>query len=123
MYSLINWFIRNKVAVNLIMMFILIMGFINLWGIRIEGFPKLPADSIEISVINIGMRANQIDQSITRRLEESLSGLRGIEKTISVSYDDQAIVHIVKQSSYELERLLEDVKQRINTISNLPKAA
>lgn len=105
------------------MMFILIMGVISLWGIRIEGFPKLPADSIEVSIINVGMRATQIDQSITRQLEESLTGIRGIEKTFSVSYDDQAIVYIVKQSSYELERLLEDVKQRINTISYFPKSA
>lgn len=120
LHSLMGWFIRNPVAANIVMMLILFAGALSLWGIRIEGFPKIPPDTVEVSVIQIGASAEQVDQSVTRSLEQALEGLPGVEKISSLSVQEQAIVYIKKIDSYSLDRLVEDVKQRIDNITTLP---
>jgi hypothetical protein len=39
---LTNWFIRNPVAANLLMVFILFAGITSVFTVRIEGFPEDP---------------------------------------------------------------------------------
>lgn len=123
MQTVISWFIRNPVAANLLMVCILVIGALSLWGMRIEGFPKLPADSIEINVSYPGASAEQIDQSVTRRLEQSITGLQGVKKVLSLSLDGISTLTIQKQNDYSLDRLMENVKRRIDNINFLPEDA
>ncbi len=123
MHVLTGWFIRNPVAANLIMALILTAGAVSLWGIRIEGFPQLPPDTIELSVLHYGASAEQVDSSITRLLEQSLEGLPGVDKIFSLSMREQALIQVKKIDGYNLERLLEDIKLRVNSISSLPALA
>lgn len=123
MDRLTSWFIRNPVAANLIMVVIFVAGVISLWGIRIEGFPQIPPDSISVSIYYPGASAEQVDESVTRKLETALEGLPGIKKIFSVSFDELAKVQVQKTDSYSLDRLLSDVKSRIDNIATLPLAA
>ncbi len=54
MQALTNWFIRNPVAANLIMLLILVSGYLSINSIRIEGFPKQAADTIVVDTTFIG---------------------------------------------------------------------
>ncbi len=123
MNLLINWFIRNPVAANLLMLFILVAGGLSLSGIRIEGFPKIPADSITISVTYSGASAEQINEGITQKIERNIQGIAGIKKVTSFSYEDFAEITVQKKSGYDLERLLNDVKQEVDSISGFPQGA
>ena len=123
MQVLINWFIKNTVAANLLMVFILVAGGLSLSGIRIEGFPKIPADSISIKVAYIGASAKQINEGITQKIERATEGLAGIKETSSLSYEGFADITIQKKEGYDLERLLADIKTRIESITGLPQGA
>ncbi len=123
MHALTNWFIRNPVAANLVMAVILIAGALSLWGMRIEGFPRLPPDTVTVTVDYPGASAEQVDDSITRKLEGALEGLPGAQKIFSVSLDDQSQVRVQKKDGYLLARLLDDIELRINNIATLPRDA
>lgn len=123
MHFLTSWFIRNPVAANLVMVVILVAGLMSLWGIRIEGFPRIPPDAISISTYYPGASAVQVDESVTRKLEGALEGLPGVKKVFSVSFDEVAQVRVQKKASYSLDRLLDDVRSRIDNIATLPRTA
>ena len=123
MQVLINWFIRNPVAANLLMLFILVAGGLSISNIRIEGFPKIPADSISIKVIYIGASAKQVSEAITQKIERATEGLAGVKKISSLSYEGFANITIKKKEGYDLERLLGDIKTRIESISGIPQGA
>ncbi|MCV6626681.1 MAG: efflux RND transporter permease subunit, partial [Cellvibrionaceae bacterium] len=123
MHFLTNWFIRNPVAANLVMVVILVAGLMSLWGIRIEGFPRIPPDTISVSTYYPGASAVQVDESVTSKLESALEGLPGVKKVFSVSYDEMAEVRVQKKTAYSLDRLLDDVRSRIDNIATLPQAA
>lgn len=123
MHAMTSWFIRNPVAANLVMALILIWGAISLWGIRIEGFPRIPPDSVSVSIIYPGATATQVDASITSRIEQAVTGVPGSKRITSYASDSYGEVTIQAKPNYSLSRLTEEVRTRVESISNLPSGA
>ncbi|MGH0002005.1 efflux RND transporter permease subunit [Pseudovibrio ascidiaceicola] len=120
---LTNWFIRNPVAANLIMAFILIVGVSSLMNIRIEGFPKLPADTVTITTELPNGYTEQVDKQITRKVEKALEGLAGVKHISSLSQPGLSTVSVKKTSDTKLSTLLDDIRLKVDGIYNLPKKA
>lgn len=123
MKGLTSWFIRNPVAANLMMMLILIGGFFTVKSIRIEGFPKLPADTVTIQTTFGEGYATQIDEQITQKIEKALEGLDGVKNIRSTSMDGISVIEVQKNESHKLQKLLDDVRICVNGIADLPNAA
>lgn len=123
MKYLTRWFIRNPVAANLIMAFIIISGLLTLSHMRIEGFPKLPPSTISVMTYHANAHAEQIDEHITQKIEKSLEGLDGVKNIASTTINGMSEIIIKKNAGYELQRLLDDVRLRVGTVSNLPDDA
>ncbi len=123
MHALTGWFIRNPVAANLMMVLVVMAGWLTVSSIRVEGFPKLPADTLEVTTLYANAHVNQVDQQVTRRIEKSIEGLAGIKKVTSFSSEGLSVVSIQKQEGYKLERLSEDLRARLDGIFGLPDSA
>ncbi|WDE13065.1 efflux RND transporter permease subunit [Thalassomonas haliotis] len=123
MHFLTNWFTKNPVAANLLMALILIAGYLSFSGLRIEGFPKIAPNSVTISVDYPGASPEQFDIGVSRKIEQALEGLPGIKRSASFSSDSFGFVRVEKESGYDFNRFVEDIKTRIDTIHSLPKIA
>lgn len=123
MHALIRWFIHNPVAANLIMALILISGALSVYSMRIEGFPKLPADTIAIETVFLDAHTEQVDEHITQKIENALEGLQGVKHISSSSLDGLSTVKVRKIDGYDLQRLLGDVRLRMDGIASLPSTA
>ncbi|MFT6152770.1 MAG: multidrug efflux pump subunit AcrB [Bermanella sp.] len=121
MHSLTSWFIRNPVAANLMMVLLLFAGWLTVSSIRVEGFPKLPADTLEIITIYPNAHVQQVDKQVTRKIEISIEGLAGIKKVTSYSSEGISSVSVQKQEGYSLERLSDDIGTRLDSIYGLPE--
>ena len=123
MRALLHGFIGNPVAANLLMALILVAGALSLWNIRIEGFPKIPPDTVNVTIEDGGLSALEIDRSVTRPVERRLENLEGVRSLSSFSLDGQSIVSVRKGDGTDVERLLDDVRDRIDGLSDLPSTA
>ena len=123
MHWLTNWFIRNPVAANLLMLLILIGGFFTLGNLRVEGFPKISTNTITVSTFQFGAYAQQIDENITRKVEKSLEGVNGIKQIYSTSSEGSSSVTVQKKDGYAMDKLMDDVRTKVGSIYNLPQAA
>ncbi len=123
MHMLTSWFIRNPVAANLIMGLILIAGWLTATSIRIEGFPKLPADTLQIDTPFEDAYTGQVDEQITQRIEKAIEGVPGIKKVWAVSMEGFSSISVQKQSGYDLDRLASDVRTRLDGLYGLPAKA
>lgn len=123
MHYLSNWFTKNPVAANLMMILILVAGYLSFNSIRIEGFPKIAPDSVTISVAYPGASPEQVDQSVSQKIEKSLEGLPGTKRTTSFSGDSYGFVNVQKEPGYNFDRFVEDIKTRVDAIYNLPQQA
>ncbi|WP_020594265.1 efflux RND transporter permease subunit [Kiloniella laminariae] len=123
MHSLTGWFIKNPVAANLMMAFFLFLGWLALTTIRIEGFPRIPPESISITTSYSGASTAQIDELITRKIEKALEGLEGVRSISSQSNNDISVVTLRRSGGQDLQKLLDKVRLRIDGISDFPSAA
>jgi multidrug efflux pump subunit AcrB len=120
---LTNWFIRNPVAANLLMVFILFAGITSVFTVRIEGFPKIPADTVTVATPLPNAHTAQVDEQITRKVEKATEGLEGMKSIRSQSQPGLSVVSIQKTDGTKLPKLLDDVRLGIDGIYDLPKDA
>lgn len=120
---LTKWFINNPVGANLLMLAIIASGVLAFGQLRVESFPQIAPSSISITVAYPGGSAKQIDESITQRIEESISGIAGIKQITSQSSAGLSSVVVRKTSSTDLNKLLDDVRNQVNSINRFPAQA
>lgn len=120
---LTRWFLDNPVAANLLMVAILALGALSLTTLRVESFPQTKPTSLVVSVTYPGGTARQVDEGITQRIEEAISDLAGIKQITSRSSEGLSTVRVKKRTDTNLERLIEDVRNRVNSIIGFPELA
>jgi multidrug efflux pump subunit AcrB len=119
----IAWFAENSVAANLLMILILGSGLLTISNLRMEIFPEFAADMITVSVPYPGAAPAEVEEAICIRIEEAVQGLEGIRKISSTANENSGVVTIEVNADYDIRRLLDDVKSRIDAIDTFPDEA
>lgn len=123
MHALTSWFIRNPVAANLLMALILFLGVQTLLNIRIEGFPRIPPESVTISIEFPNATAEQVDGLVTQKVEQALEGLEGVRSVTSRSENELSMVTVRRAGGEKLQAVLDRVRIRIDGLTDLPNTA
>ncbi|MCL7930092.1 efflux RND transporter permease subunit [Halomonas llamarensis] len=123
MRVLTAWFIRNSVAANLLMTFILLVGLVTLNTMRIEGFPRIEPDSITITTVFPGAPPNKVDTLISQKIETALEGLEGVRSLSAISSDGVSTITVRRASGQSLDKLLDKVRLRMDSGIELPTRA
>ncbi|MCB9891344.1 MAG: efflux RND transporter permease subunit [Planctomycetes bacterium] len=116
----IAWFARNGVAANLLMILILVGGMISLGTVKKEVFPPVDPAIINVTVVYPGSTPEEVEESICRRIEEEVQGLTGIKKIRSSANEGAGNVSIEALEGTNLDALVSDVKNRVDSIQNFP---
>ena len=123
MKTAISWFARNTVAANLLMILILGFGVLTVSKLRMEIFPEFSADVISVSVVYPGAAPAEVEEAICVRIEEAVQGLEGIKEISSTANENVGTVNIEIQQGFDIRKLLDDVKARIDAIDTFPDEA
>ncbi|WP_293575877.1 efflux RND transporter permease subunit [Phaeobacter sp.] len=123
MHVLTSWFIRNPVAANLLMVLILFLGVQSLLSIRIEGFPRVPPESVEITIEFPDATAQQVDELITQKVEQALEGMEGVRSVSSQSQNGLSVVSVRRAGGEKLQAVLDRVRIRVDGLTDLPITA
>ena len=118
---MIDWFAKNHVAANLLMITILLTGIFSIKSsIPLEVFPSFESEIVNVSVTLQGSTPEDAEQGVAIRIEEAVQDLEGIEKIISTSVEGGASVRIEADSSIDVRDLLADIKSRVDAINTFP---
>lgn len=118
--GIVAWFANNSVAANLLMLLVILLGVFSLGSLRREAFPSIDPDTINISIQYDSGSAKQSEEGLAMKIEEQLEGVSGINSITSTSSGSGATVSVEKQSNYDLDTLLLDVKAKVDAISSFP---
>jgi len=117
---IIAWFAGNPVAANLLLVLVIALGVSQMGSLRKEAFPSMEPDTLTISVSYNSGSAQQAEEGLAIKIEDQLEGLSGIKTMTSQSSGKGVTVSVQKQSGYDLDTLLRDVKTRVDAISTFP---
>ena len=120
MHSLIEWFARNRVVANLLMLSILGLGLSTMSSINQEVFPEFEMDIISVAVPYRGAAPEEVEDGVVVRIEEAIEGLEGVKRLTSTSSEGAASLIIEVETGYDTRELLDDVKARVDAISTFP---
>lgn len=118
--GLLAWFVNNPIAANLLMLMILVGGLTSLPDLDKEMFPKIPRDIVQVVVPYPGAGPKEVEEQICIRVEEEIHDLDGIEELRSFAYQGAGRIEVEVVDGYDTQKLLNDVKARVDSISTFP---
>ena len=120
MVRIINYFLKNSVAANLLMVFIFIVGFVGLLQMKTTFFPEQPSKIVNIQMVFPGASPQEMEEGVVTKVEENLIGLKGLKQTTSVSSENSASIIVEAEEGTNMEEFLQDVNNSVDQINSFP---
>lgn len=121
---MIEWFAKNPVAANLLMIGIVLAGLLSASSsVPVETFPSSELDTVTISTSFRGATPKTVEEGITLRVEEAIADIEGIEELTARSAEGVSTVIAEINESYEKRDILDDIKVRVDALNTLPSDA
>lgn len=120
MNAIIAWFANNRVAANLLMLFIIVAGLLALPTIRKETIPSVSLDMINVSIPYPGASPTEVEQAVCTRVEESVFDIDGLRKLSSSAKENLCSINIELETGFDSARILDEVKSRVDAITSFP---
>ncbi|QAR33665.1 efflux RND transporter permease subunit [Geovibrio thiophilus] len=119
----VAWMAKNKVASNLLMLFLLVGGIFMMLNTKQEVFPDSEKDIINITFEYTGASPSEIEEGMVLPTEDAVSSLHFVNKITSVAGEGSGSVSIELIKGMDRQQALQDVKSEVDKISTYPDEA
>jgi multidrug efflux pump subunit AcrB len=119
----IAWFARNHIAANLLLAVMVLAGLLSLPIMPQKDFPDLDYKLITVSVRYLGAAPEEVEDGVCIRIEEAIEGLQGIERIRANAVEGRCTVNVELFENADDNKVLGDVKNRVDAIETFPQEA
>jgi len=119
--GLLGWFATNHVAANLLMFLVITAGLLAIFSARMEVFPELSFDMINVIVPYRGASPADVEEGVCLRVEEAIAGVDGIKRITSTAGEGAGSILIEVEEYADAKEVLDDIKAEIDTIITFPQ--
>ena len=116
----IAWMAKNSVAANILMVILIAGGLFFAKKVKQEFFPEATIDSVFVTVPYPGAGPAEVEQGIILSVEEAVRGIDGVKKVASTANEGVASIQVDVLSGYDVNRVMDDVRNAINRINTFP---
>ena len=99
---------------------ILLSGIFGASSMITESMPEMSLNAINVSVFYPGADPEEVEEAISRKIEETIKGMEGIDKFTTNSSEGSASVSIEVKTGYDVDEVLEKVKTKVQSIMTFP---
>jgi multidrug efflux pump subunit AcrB len=115
--------VRNPVAVNLLMFALIGGGIFFMLTLRREFFPPSDPEVIVASVAYPGSTPEEVVDGVTKRIEDAIADVSGIDRYYSNTVEGLGIVIIEVDRYSDKKKVFDDVDAAIDSIDDFPEDA
>lgn len=119
--GILAWFAANHVAANLLMFLVITAGLLAIFSARMEVFPELSFDMINVTVPYRGASPADVEEGVCLRVEEAIAGVDGIKRITSTAGEGAGSILIEVEEYADAKEVLDDIKAQIDTITTFPQ--
>ncbi|WP_207060921.1 efflux RND transporter permease subunit [Motiliproteus sp. SC1-56] len=123
LHGFIRLFATHRVAANLLMFLMILAGSYGIKKLNTQFFPTFELDIITIQVIWSGAAAEDVQRNITIPIEQELKSVNHVDRILSTSNQGVASLRLELDEGADTGEVLDQVKQKIDGIRNLPQDA
>ena len=107
MRSVARWSVEHRVTVNLLMIFVIVVGLLALKRMKREVFPQFSLDLISVQVTYLGASPEEIEEGIIVKIEEKVKSIEGIKKIISTAREGYGTVLLeLKEDVHDVQKVV-----------------
>ncbi|RUT70827.1 efflux RND transporter permease subunit [Flavobacterium cupreum] len=114
--------IKRPSLVIVLFTILILGGLFSYSQLGYELIPKFEQNVITISTIYPGASPSEVENTVTKKIEDAIASLENVKKIDSKSYESLSIVSITLTSNAKVDFSLNDAQRKINAIiSDLPE--
>ena len=120
---LIGTAVRHHVLANVAMGLILLAGAVAAMSMLREAFPEIRANAFTVTVVYPGADVEEVEEGVSRKIEEAIDGLEGIKRYSTFSRESVGTATIEVFDRYPMETARDLIENAIESISTFPVSA
>ncbi|WP_083851728.1 efflux RND transporter permease subunit [Sedimentibacter sp. B4] len=121
MKKIITFLLREKYVAVAAFVITILFGIFSFYRMPRQENPDITSPSALISTVYPGASAHDVEELVTKKIEEEASKIDGIEKIDSISNDNFSAVIVTISYSVDKEKQWSDLKEYIDNVkSELP---
>ena len=117
---MIAYFARHPTAANLIMLAFIVSGLFAAPVLQRETFPRVQPNRVEVTVLNPGARAEDIEEAICQRIEDAIDSIDRVAEVSCEAREGLARAIVEMSEGSDLDRFTTDLRTEIDAITDLP---
>ena len=117
--SLYSSSVKRPVTTILIFVALIVLGLFSLRSLPIDLFPDVETNTIMVMTSYAGTSASDIEQNVTRPLENALNSVEHLKHITSNSRENISIVTLEFEYGYNIETLTNDVRDKLDMVSSM----
>ncbi len=122
--SLYSSAVKRPIMTILCFVAVTIMGLFSLYTLPIDLYPDIDTNTIMVMTTYQGASAQDIEQNVTRPLENTLNSVEHLKHITSKSRENISVITLEFEYGYDIDVLTNDVRDKLDMVeSSLPDDA
>ena len=118
--GLVPYFARNPVAANLLMTLMLAGGLSAGLQLTAQVFPTVDPGVVTVRVPYPGATPTEVEEGITRRVEEAVFGIDGVDRVLSTATENMGTVTVELKDFVDDAQVRDDVEAAVERLVDFP---
>lgn len=114
--SLIDICVKRPVFATMLIVSLVVMGLASFRELGLDVFPKVDLPTVTITTRLEGASPEEIESNITKRIEEAVNTINGIDELRSTTIEGQSQVFVTFVLERKIDEAANDVREKVGTV-------
>jgi HAE1 family hydrophobic/amphiphilic exporter-1 len=111
--------LRNPVFATMVMLAFVVLGLFSLPQLKVDQFPNIDFPVVVVTTEYPGAAPAIVESEVTKKIEEAVNSIAGINALYSRSYEGQSVVIVEFQLQIDGRKAADDVREKIGQVRPL----
>ena len=117
--SLYGSAVKRPIMTTLCFVAVIILGLFSLVKLPIDLFPDIDTNTIMVITMYPGTSAEDIEQNVTKPLENSLNSVEHLKHISSASRENTSVITLEFEYGYDIDVLTNDVRDKLDMVKSM----
>lgn len=114
--------IKRPVYVIVLFLLLTVLGYLSFRGLGAELMPKFTPPILNVQIVYPGASPSEVENSLTRKAEDALSGMEGIDQLQSFSFEGMSMLIVSFKYGTDINKSVTDAQNLLDAKrSDLPR--
>lgn len=106
--------IKRPLLITVIFVTLILFGWISYQQLDYNLLPKFEANVLSVQTIYRGASSEEVQNSVTKKIEEAISSIEGVSKVTSTSQEGVSLVTVELKANTDMNTAQRDAERKIN---------